>query len=246
MNILITNDDGIESPSLMLLFKKLNLLGNVFVVVPDREMSGSSHSITLTRPLRLKKIEKNIYTLDGTPADCVSTTLLGGLNIKKIDLVISGVNKGPNLSEDVFYSGTVAGAREGALSGIPAISISLDSLDDNSDFSFSVQFLFDFLKKNDIQSLPLLNINIPNLKSNEIKGFKLTHLGQRRYRDVLIKRKDPWDNSYFWLKGQGIDYKKESNSDYNELKNGYVSITPLNLDLTHYNILEKLKKDLVI
>lgn len=246
MNILITNDDGIESSSLMLLFEKLNFLGNVFVVVPDREMSGASHSITLTRPLRLKQIQKNIYTLDGTPADCVSTTLLGGLNIKKVDLVISGVNKGPNLSEDVFYSGTVAGAREGALSGIPAISISLDSLADDCDFSFSVQFLYDFLKKADIKSLPFLNINIPNLASDKIKGIKMTHLGQRRYKDVLIKRKDPWGNFYFWLEGQGIEYKKESNSDYNELKNGYVSITPLNLNVTNYEILEKLKKDLVI
>lgn len=243
MNILITNDDGIESPSLPLLIDSLKKSGhNVLALVPDRERSGSSHSITLTRPLRLHRISENILTLDGTPTDCINIIMLRGVKFPIPDLVISGINSGANMSEDVYYSGTVAGAREAALFGVPALAVSLCWFT-VPDYTFAVSFISGFIQKNAFKKNLLLNINIPGLREDKIKGVKVTKLGNRRYRDVLIKRRDPWGEPYFWIHGKGITISKEKGTDFHETKRGYISVTPLALDLTAHSDLEKINKN---
>ena len=244
MNILVTNDDGIESGSLPVLLKTLKKTGkfNILTVVPDREQSGSSHSITLTRPLRLTKVRKNVYTLDGTPTDCVNVVLLKGLSFKKIDLVISGINRGPNLSEDVFYSGTVAAAREAALFNLPAIAVSLVTDKKNPDYSFAALFITRLLTIKKWQKKELLNINIPDIDKRKIKGVHITFLGNRKYKDVLVKRKDPWGNPYFWLQGKSVVYSRQPDSDCFEVSRGFISITPLSLNLTDKVNFENMKK----
>ena len=232
MNILVTNDDGIESRSLPLLVSQLRKFARVLAVVPDREMSGASHSITLTRPLRCRQVGKDFYTLDGTPTDCVNIVLLKGLEFPRIDLVISGVNRGPNMSEDVFYSGTVAGAREGALFGLPALAVSLQTDRQDPDFSYAARFTAKFVRAIRWRPKFLLNVNIPDLPEGRIKGVKVTRLGNRQYHDALIKRRDPWGNPYFWLKGTSLTYTKTKGTDYYEVKKGFVSVTPLALDIT--------------
>jgi 5'-nucleotidase len=232
MDILLTNDDGIESDSLHPLIARLSKKHHVVALVPDRERSASSHSITLSRPLRLRTIRKNVHTLDGTPTDCSNVALLGGLGKRKFDLVISGINKGPNLCEDVFYSGTVAAAREGALMGIPALAVSLDTVSPAPDYSTAIDFLSRFVDGTKFPEGTLININFPECPAGKIKGARWTRLGKRKYKDVLIKRKDPWGNPYFWLHGQGITYSKEDGEDSVEVKRGFISLTPLSLDLT--------------
>jgi len=241
MNILVTNDDGIESRSLPLLIRHLQKFARVLAVVPDREMSGASHSITLMRPLRGRQVRKNVYTLDGTPTDCVNIVLLGGIKFPKIDLVISGVNRGPNLSEDVFYSGTVAGAREGALFGLPSLAVSLDTENEEPDFSFSAELTARFVRQTEWLPRLLLNVNVPDLARKSIRGLKLTRLGNRRYHDALIKREDPWGNPYFWLKGKSLTYTKTVGTDYYEVKKGFISVTPLSLDITDRAGLDRLR-----
>lgn len=242
--ILVTNDDGIGSASLPKLLKALSAVGRVFAVVPDREQSGSSHSITLTRPLRVARISSNLYTLDGTPTDCVNAALLGGLPFPPIDLVVSGINHGPNLSEDVFYSGTVAGAREGALFGLPAVALSLVTSRKNPDWSFAVSFAASLVRQRTWRKGDLLNVNIPDRPRQDIRGVRVTRLGSRRYKDVLLKRLDPWGQPYFWLKGEGLTYTPTPGTDCYEVRRGYVSITPLSLDLTDHGRLADLAAEL--
>jgi 5'-nucleotidase len=242
LNILITNDDGVDSPSLPLLMEKLIKSGHkVLALVPDRERSGSSHSITLTRPLRLQKVSKSILSIDGTPTDCVNIVMLGGLKFPRPDLVLSGINLGANMSEDVYYSGTVAGAREAALFGVPAIAVSLCWFQ-KPDFTFAASFTADFISLNKFGKNTLLNINIPGLPKERIKGIKVTRLGNRKYKDVLVKRRDPWGEPYFWIHGKGISISKEKGTDFLETRRGYISITPLALDLTAHSELESIPK----
>jgi 5'-nucleotidase len=239
MNILITNDDGIESASLPLLIRALVHDGHrVIAIVPDRERSGASHSITLSKPLRLTPVRKDVFMLDGTPTDCVNILMLKGIRAPRPDLVISGINRGANLSEDVFYSGTVAGAREAALFGLPALAVSLDTVKPAPDFRPVISFVQKFIRKNRLAPGTLLNINAPE---GRVKGVKFTCLGSRKYKDVLIARKDPWGNPYFWLRGQGITYRKKKDSDYFETRNGYISITPMALDMTDHAVLSGLR-----
>lgn len=243
MDILLTNDDGIESDSLHPLIARLSKKHHVVALVPDRERSASSHSITLSHPLRLRTIRKDVHTLDGTPTDCSNVALLGGLGKRRFDLVISGINRGPNLCEDVFYSGTVAAAREGALMGIPALAVSLDTSSRKPDYSAAIDFVVRFVDVADFEAGTLININIPELPANRIKGLRWTRLGKRKYKDVLIKRKDPWGNPYFWLQGKGITYSKKSGEDCTEVKKGYISLTPLSSDLTDASALVKLQEN---
>jgi 5'-nucleotidase len=250
LNILVTNDDGIESGSLPVLLKSLRSVRNgkrparIFTLVPDREQSGASHSITLTRPLRITRIRQDLYTLDGTPTDCVNAVLLGGLPFGHVDLVVSGINRGPNLSEDVFYSGTVAGAREGALFGIPALAVSLVTGRKDPDWSFAARFVTSFIRGRAWKSGDFFNINIPDLPPSRIKGVKATSLGNRKYNDVLLKRKDPWGNAYFWLQGKGITWSRKEGTDYFEVKRGFVSVTPLGLDLTDHDKIGRLRSQI--
>jgi 5'-nucleotidase len=234
--ILITNDDGIHSVGIKSLELSLKKLGKVTIVSPDREMSSISHAISLHRPLRIEKIGDNSYKVNGTPADCV---YLGSINIMKHkpDLVVSGINKGPNIGEDVIYSGTVAGALEATILNIPAFSISLASYKD-FDFKPAADLAYILAKKILSQGLPeitFLNVNVP---PGEISEIKITTLGRRYYLEKVEEKIDPRGNKYYWIGGEASPPMKQPGTDVDAIAEGYVSVTPLQIDSTNYDALE--------
>ncbi len=243
--MLITNDDGIFAEGIYKLAVKLNEEYEVYVVAPDRQRSATGHAITMHHPLRANKVslfDTNIeaWAVDGTPADCVKLAVEALLE-KTPDLIISGINDGPNLGTDVLYSGTVSAAIEGAIHGIQSIAVSMaESRDIN--YNLAVNYISKLLLNLKDKELPfdtLLNINVPN--TNFIKGVKITTLGIRRYKNSFIKRNDPRGKDYYWLGGEIIEEKQSSDSDVVAVNNGYISITPIHYDLTKYNFIEELK-----
>jgi len=246
MRILLTNDDGIDSPGLKALADALSPLHEVTIIGPDRNWSISGHNRTMDRPLRVS--EKFLgdgykaYQTDGAPADCVALAVLGFLP-QVPELVISGINHGNNLGDDITYSGTVAAAMEGVISGLPSIAISMDThpiwpVDVAS--AFTVR-LVDQITKRGLAKDILLNVNVPNLSQNEIKGVQITRLGKRVYDDALIERKDPRGRAYYWLGGTQVHSEREEGADGAAIEDGYVSITPIHLDLTNHSLLETLR-----
>ena len=233
MTILVTNDDGITSPALYLLRHELSDLGKVYIVAPDRDQSAMSHALTLHRPMRIDRPEPDVYAVDGTPTDCV--TVAGhGLLPQSPDLVISGVNRGPNMGDDVFYSGTVAAAIEGAMQGVPAIAFSLVT-SGRADFAYACAFarrLAGVVVERGLPPKCVLNVNVPNRAASAIQGVRVTRLGVRRYDDVLIERKDPRGRSYYWIGGDEPVWERTPETDYLAVHEGFVSVTPLQLDLT--------------
>jgi 5'-nucleotidase len=245
VKILLVNDDGIAAPGLAALRSAVQDRGEVTVVAPQQQHSGMSHAITIHRPLRLRQTEQG-HILNGTPADCVIMAL-NGLRLKP-DFLLSGINHGANLGSDVLYSGTVAAALEGVLNGIPSIAFSLAGPEEYlSDAAEIVrELLFQdpgFLLHPDL--LPqagVLNINIPGLPKAEIKGVRFTRLGVRRYESMVQMRRDPRGDSYYWLGGTpGTLKSKELDIDIVAVDQGYVSVTPLQFDLTNYQELERLR-----
>ncbi|NPA52114.1 MAG: 5'/3'-nucleotidase SurE [Aquificae bacterium] len=242
--IFLTNDDGYLSEGLNTIREKLLSEGfEVITVTPDRNMSGTSHSLTFTRPLKIEQKEENFYiVIDGTPADCVHLGYYVVLKEQKPDLLISGINLGPNLGNDIFYSGTVGAAREGTLFGIPSIAISPSS-SKNPDFSSIAQVGLRIAKQVLRKGLPkgvFLNVNVPK----EIKGFLLTKQGRGAYKEQIVKYLSPSKEVYYWIGGEeSLTEECEPGSDYTAVKNGFVSITPIRLDLTSYEALSQLDKD---
>lgn len=248
MKILITNDDGYQAEGVNILFNMLEKDNDVFIFAPDRERSGSSHCLTLHQPLRIKEISNNIFAVTGMPTDCILIALNGFLKGMDIDIILSGINHGPNLGEDIFYSGTVAGAFEGVMRNKSGIAISVASFD-KVDFSgvkdylpSILQKLYPIIKKNRF----ILNINFPNIPSKQIKGIRITKLGTRRYDDVIVKKKDPRGNDYYWIGGHKPLWENENGTDYMAISNNYISITPLKIDITDYKSINILKKELNI
>lgn len=242
MNILISNDDGIHAEGLCVLKKSLISLGhNVFTVAPQTNQSATSHSLTLTQPLRIYKRGRNEWEITGTPTDCVLIATHGLLH-ERIDTVFSGINHGPNMGEDVLYSGTVAAAMEGVMMGIPSVAISMASYGkhDFSSAEFVIERVLKLLKKAKKKRL-LLNVNMPPLKTEKIKGFRITALGNRIYSDHLIEKKDPRGRKYYWIGGSQPKFKNARGTDFEAVTKGYVSITPINMDLTDYAMLKKMK-----
>lgn len=250
MRILVTNDDGIMSPGISVLSKYLKeITDEIIVVAPDVERSATGHAITIRTPLWVKEVSVNDeflgYAVNGTPADCVKLALQALKKEEEIDLVISGINKGPNLGTDILYSGTVSGALEGALMGKPSIAIS-SANSENPNFESAARFVVEFLKVFDVKELPeftALNVNVPARSYEEIKGWKVTKQSRRRYNDYFEARKDPFGNTYYWMLGEIIEDDPDENSDYMVVKNGYVSITPISVFLTNYDLYEKLKEE---
>jgi 5'-nucleotidase len=251
MHILVTNDDGVTAPGLLALAQEIRKLGKVTVFAPDKNWSASGHVKTMDRPLRVRETTladgSPAYTSDGAPSDCVALPLLGLLD-EKIDLVVSGINPHANLGHDVTYSGTVTAAMEAVIDGVKGIAVSLDSPDgfkDPLDYSTAAIIGRRVAEKVIADGLPegvVLNVNVPYLKENELKGYMITRHGLRVYRDALDARLDPRGRPYYWIGGDfptGVD---EPGTDFGAVKNGYVSITPLQLDLTHYKAMEVLKK----
>src|SRR4030043_96135 len=242
--ILVTNDDGIYSKGIFALAKTLQGIGDVFVVAPDREKSAIAHSLTLHRPLRVEKIRKNFYAVDGTPADCVHL----GVNTilpKRPQLIVSGINKGGNLGDDITYSGTVAASFEGTLLGISSFAISLVS---RSHFKFDVAAQFAlrtarYINKKGLPKDTFLNINVPNLDEKEIKSYKITQQGRLVHNgNGVIEKMDPRGKKYYWIGGGQLVFNKGRNTDVEAVSKSYISITPLNLDLTNYSSIRELKK----
>jgi len=233
--ILLTNDDGIYSEGLTILREHLEHFADIFIVAPDREKSATSLSLTLHRPLRVKRIKQDTFAVDGTPADCVYLAVQKLLP-RKPSLLISGLNHGPNLGQqDISYSGTVAGARQGAFLGIPSAAISvLHDQDKQYAFEFSARAASSLVRKLLDHKLPpgiSLSINIP---PPPVKGMKIVKLGQKRYNPKIIRKKDPRQNFYYWI-GTGTPQAiGDKNSDVNIIKKGYITLTPLQTDLTDH------------
>lgn len=240
MTILVSNDDGIYSPGLYELTKAISRLGKVSVVAPDREQSAIGHAITMHQPLRCKKIKLQDLDIDawrvsGTPADCIKIgveTLLP----ERPQLIVSGINKGENLGTDIIYSGTVSAAIEGSIFNIPSIAVSYEG-DNDDEFVLAagaVSGIIEQILEYGEQHL-LLNINIPTIKAlEEIKGVKIAKLGVKKYKNNFEERKDPRGKSYYWLAGELIEDDIGEDTDIYAVRNGYISITPLNVDLTGY------------
>jgi len=233
VNILVTNDDGILAPALQALKGELSPLGRVVIVAPDRDQSATSHSLTLHRPFRIQRHETDVYSVDGTPTDCVVCAWYGLLDMKP-DLVISGINHGPNMGEDVFYSGTVAAAIEGAMQGALAVSVSLVTRQ-LTDFLEPAAFVGRLARQVMERGLPrrrLLNVNIPFRPWTEVRGVAITRLGSRVYRDTLVRKVDPRGRDYYWIGGEDPVWDPSPGSDFNAVHEGWISVTPLKLDLT--------------
>jgi 5'-nucleotidase len=247
MRILLTNDDGINAEGLYELYLRLSRKFDITVCAPEAEQSAIGHAITLSRPLRVKKIVKNKkflgYAVNGTPADCVKIAVRCVLK-NPPDIVISGINHGPNLGSDIMYSGTVSAATEGMILGIPSIAVSLTTYKDH-DFGFAADFaceLAEKFKKHKIDDGVLLNVNVPAVGRSKIKGVKITKQGKSQYKEEFVTRVDPRGKKYYWLTGKAQWMQKTEDSDIAAIEKGYVSITPLQFDLTEYNALEALKK----
>jgi len=233
MIILVTNDDGIFAPALRMLKQSLDDLGHVVVVAPDRDQSATSHSLTLHRPFRIHRREEDIYSVDGTPTDCV-VAACHGLLTERPGLVVSGINHGPNMGEDVFYSGTVAAAIEGALQGAPAIAASLVTRA-AADFVAPAAFIGRLARSVLDRGMPprrLLNVNFPHRPWDEVRGVRATRLGSRVYQDTLVRKVDPRGRDYYWIGGEDPVWDPSPGSDFNAVHEGWISVTPLKLDLT--------------
>jgi 5'-nucleotidase len=239
-HILVTNDDGVFSEGIKLLARALSEVGRVTVVAPDREQSASGHSLTLHRPLRIRKLEASWHSVDGTPTDCVNLGVLWLLKDDPPDLVCSGINFGTNLGDDVTYSGTVSATFEGALLGIPSVAFSQE-VGERFSFEpgarFARRFIGDLLAHGVTEALPkdlCLNVNIP---VGGIRGVAFTRLGRRRYNQSIVEKLDPRGRKYYWIAG-APEWEEGEGTDFVALARGEVSVTPLHLDLTDYRGLD--------
>jgi 5'-nucleotidase len=242
MKILLTNDDGIHAEGLQILRKTLSSSHDVFVIAPDRERSACSNIFTMREELVVTKHDEKSYSISGYPADCVSIGLHSDV-FPEIDLVISGINHGPNLGDDIHFSGTVAGARTAFIFGKPSIAISLDSFHSSSPFlTDTADFILNYINTETISDNTYLNINYPNIPKNEIKGVKYTCLSRRSYVDSYVKTQKN-DPSQFTMKLSGtIETKNTPFSDSLALENSYISITPMTIDSTDHKVLSKYQK----
>lgn len=247
MQILLTNDDGIHAPGLHAAWKSLNAAGyDVFVCVPDRPRSACSHSITMHKPLRARAVETpdgTVHACNGTPADCVPLALLQ-LMPKLPDVVISGINLGPNLGDDVHYSGTVAGAMEGMLNGVASFAISLAGFE-QPQWEAAGQFCAEFAAKLVTLKLPrdtFVNVNVPNAPAADIKGVRVTTQGSRRYKGDIVRYEAPIIGAYYWRGGEIVDRSERDDTDIRAIKENAISVTPLHVDLTSHNALNALKQ----
>ena len=235
--ILVTNDDGYRSKGIVMLAEALSPLGEVIVVAPTEEASAVGHALTLKRPLRLEHIRGNIYGVDGTPTDCVNIAITQLYQGQMPDLVVSGINKGWNLGDDVTYSGTVAGALEAALLGIPGLAVSLQRTREEYDFTYSAKAAAAIAASMFASPLPqwtFLNVNVPQ---GEPKGFRATVQAKRNHITEVLVRDDPKGKPYFWIDEGQNEWEPHDRSDYQAVRDGFVSITPLHPDLTAHHAL---------
>jgi 5'-nucleotidase len=241
MKILLSNDDGFLAPGLAMLAKVLGEIADITVVAPDRNRSGASNSLTLDNPLRTMTSEKGFIGVNGTPTDCVHLAVTGLLK-EMPDMVVSGINEGSNLSDDVLYSGTVAAATEGRFLGLPSIAVSLAGPKcQHYDTAAQIaKILVMRLQKDRPPADTILNVNVPDLPLSEIRGFQVTRLGTRHVAEPTIKTVDPRGRKIYWIGMPGPEQDAGPGTDFHAVSMGYVSITPLHVDLTHYKVFEQL------
>ncbi|MBC7473205.1 MAG: 5'/3'-nucleotidase SurE [Candidatus Sericytochromatia bacterium] len=247
MRILVSNDDGIFAPGIKILAEKLATEHEVYVIAPDRERSANGHALTLNKPLRAEEV--NIFDgvkfachVNGTPADCVKLAI-GAILEEMPDMVISGINRGQNMGTDIMYSGTVSAAMEGTILGIPSIALSLASFSDvhyETGAEFALKLANELATK-ELPSKTLLNVNIPAIPADQVKGVKITKLGVHKYTDIFEKRTDLRGKHYYWFAGESLEYQDEEDTDIVAVKKGYISVTPIHYDLTNYEFLNDLK-----
>ena len=252
MNILVSNDDGIAANGIRVLTEELSRKHNVYVIAPDRERSAAGHSLTLHTPLRVEEIEtttgaKRTWVTTGTPGDCVKIGISAILSKdEQPDIVISGINHGPNLGADILYSGTVSCAMEGAMLGIPSIAVSLAAMSaEYEDFHFSARFivsLLDKLKEFKFPQKSILNVNIPKLEAEDITGVAITELGRKMFTDNYEKRIDPRGKIYYWMAGELITEPDDAHTDLAAIQNNKISITPVTYEMTRTETMTDLDK----
>lgn len=242
MYILVTNDDGVSSAGLRALADAMRKLGTVCIVAPEREQGAVGHSITLHKPLRLSRIARDVYAVNGTPSDCIVLAVTQ-LFRKPPDLVVSGINRGVNLGDDVTYSGTVSAALEGTLLGVPSLAISQEGTR-NFQFKAAAYYARQIARTVLERGLPeetFLNVNIPDRLRASIPGVRLTSLSRRRFENPVVEKVDPRGRRYYWIAGTRVSWERHPPSDHETLRQGMVSITPLHIDVTHYQALEQLR-----
>ena len=242
-HIMLTNDDGVHAPGLKMLFEHIQKLGKTTIIAPEHDNSAASHSLTMSRPLRVREIAENIYTINGTPTDCV-TIGIGKILPQRPDLVISGINPGPNLGDDVSYSGTVSAAIESTMLGIPSIAVSLAAESEPLHYGTAAAFVVRLAKIILEKGLPkdtLLNVNVPNTASEGIEGVAFTRRGRRLYDDAIKETFDPWGRKHYWIGGGTPSFDAGEDTDSAAISVNKISITPMHLDPTNYEALTHLQ-----
>jgi len=242
MRVLISNDDGVDAPGIRILAQRLAEVGEVTVVAPDRDRSGASNSLTLDQPIRALRMDNGYYRVAGTPTDCVHLALAGLLEHEP-HIVVSGINNSANLGDDVIYSGTVAAAMEGRFLGLPAIAVSLAAKDHRGEhYDTAARAALVIMQRLLIEPLPadtILNVNVPDKPWDEIAGFEVTRLGHRHRSEPCIAQLDPRGRQIFWIGPPGAEQDAGPGTDFHAIRTGHISITPIHVDLTRYQALEK-------
>lgn len=242
MRILVSNDDGVDAPGIKVLAQALSALGRVTVVAPDRDRSGASNSLTLDQPIRALPVSDSVWRVAGTPTDCVHLALAGMLDHEP-DIVVSGINNAANLGDDVIYSGTVAAAMEGRFLGLPAIAMSLVTREGSArhfdSAARAASLLVQRLVADPLPADTILNVNVPDLPWEAIRGFEVTRLGHRHRAEPCIAQQDPRGRPIWWIGPAGPEQDAGPGTDFHAVRMGYVSVTPIHVDLTRYQALEK-------
>jgi len=240
--ILVTNDDGVHSHGITALFKAMKEIGDAYIVAPDRERSAVSHALTMHRPLKVEALREHVYAVNGTPTDCIAVGVNKILH-ERPALIVSGINKGGNIGDDITYSGTVSAAIEGTIMGIPSFAISIVG---GKNFHFDTASYYSleiarYILENSLPYDTLLNVNLPNVKKETIPGIKFTRQGKRVYDNAIQETYDPRGEKHYWIGGGTPYWEHGEDTDIQAIQQGYVSITPLHLDLTNYKALEFLR-----
>lgn len=241
MRILVSNDDGVSAPGIKILATALASIAEVIVVAPDRNRSGASNSLSLTRPIRLKQLDNAYYSVEGTPTDCVHLALTGLLDVK-VDMVVSGINDGANLGDDILYSGTVAAAMEGRHLGFPALALSMvgETIQHYETAALFAKRLVTELHQCTLPSQTILNINIPDVPAEELQGVEVTRLGTRHTAEPVVKQLDPRGRQIYWVGPPGLQADAGPGTDFFAVSQNRISVTPLHLDMTHYKLFDQL------
>ena len=243
MRVLVSNDDGVDAPGIRILAEGLRAAGHeVLVVAPDRDRSGASNSLTLDAPVRVQQLDASTWRVYGTPTDCVHVAITGMLEVEP-DMVVSGINNTANLGDDVIYSGTVAAAMEGRFLGLPAVAMSLQTVDHNGHhYETAARAAVEIIARLATDPLPadtILNVNVPDLPWDQVRGFEVSRLGNRHRAEACIPQQDPRGRQWWWIGAAGPEQDAGPGTDFHSVRTGHISITPIQVDLTRYQALEQ-------